>query len=178
MDYNEFSKLVMSRQACRNFIDKEIEQEKLHKICSLARFAPSACNSQPWKMYCVADKTLKAEVNKAIQTETKNLFTSNAGALIAVSEKPAILFPEAQKIFGANHFVKYDIGELVAYITLTAKSLGIDSCVIGWVDNEKISKTLGFEENEECRLVIALGYSEAPLRSKIRKEESEIIKMI
>jgi nitroreductase len=82
------------------------------------------------------------------------------------------------KFFGLDHFVKYDIGELIAYITLTAKSLGVDSIVIGWLDKEKLLKAIGAGEGEDCSLVVALGYSDSPLRKKDRRSDEEVIKYI
>ena len=178
MKYESFKKLVMERQACRNFIDKEIKQEKLEKICKLARFTPSACNSQPWKLYCVSTPEKREQVCKALQYNGRNSFLSGAKAFIVVSEIPVILKKDVTARYPADFFTKYDIGEIIAYITLTAKSLGIDSCVIGWVDGPKLKDVLEFENSEQSNLVVALGYSVSPVREKIRKDEKDFIKYV
>ena len=46
----KFLELVNNRQSCRDFNDKPLERETLERIVELGRLAPSACNSQPWKM--------------------------------------------------------------------------------------------------------------------------------
>lgn len=175
MDYKDFLNLVLERQACRKFDGREIEQDKLEKICRLARLAPSACNSQPSKMYCVTGKEGIKKVAEALQKDGRNKFTSDAGAFIVVSEKGVELMKDVQTVFGTDYFVKYDVGETVAYITLAAKSLGVDSCIIGWVDGDKLKEYLHFDSDESCRLVVALGYSDVPVREKIRKSEKETI---
>ena len=48
-----FENLVKTRQSCRNFNDKPLEKETVKKIAEQAMLSPSACNSQPWKMYLV-----------------------------------------------------------------------------------------------------------------------------
>ena len=178
MDYDNFYKLVISRQACRDFNDKKVEPEKAAKICKLARFAPSACNSQPSKMYCITSDSAVKAVAQTLQKDGRNKFVSKASAFIVVSEKEITLMKDVNAVYGADYFVKYDVGETVAYITLAAKSLGIESCIIGWVDGDKLKEILAFEKNEKCSIVVALGYSDAPLRQKIRKSENEVIEFV
>ena len=79
------------------------------------------------------------------------------------------------KKFDRNHFVQYDVGEVVAYITLAAESMGVKSCIIGWVTADTMKDILGLESNERCNLVVALGYSDTPIRQKIRKAEEKVI---
>lgn len=178
MDFKDFQSLVLSRQACRDFNDLPLEKEKVEEIAKLAKYAPSACNSQPWKMYCVTEEERLEEVKKALQRSGRNKFLDKAKAVIAVTEKATTLKPDVLKFFGLDHFVKYDVGELVAYITLAAKSMGVESIVIGWMDKEKLLSAIQAEKGEDCTLVVALGYSDSPLRKKDRRKDEEVIKMI
>jgi nitroreductase len=176
--FNEFSNLVNIRQACRKFNDKPVEKEKLDKILDLSRLAPSACNSQPWKVYCVTSTCVSNAVRESLQGDNHNKFLDEVNTFICVSEIDAKLRSDVGSAFDNNHFVKYDIGEIVAYITLSAKALGLDTCVIGWIDEEKLAKALNLTENEKCNLVIAVGYSDIPVREKIRKPFEETIKYL
>lgn len=178
MQIKEFKNLVMNRQACRNFINKDIDKDILLQIVDTARFAPSACNSQPWKMYCVSEPSVREKVLEALQEGGRNAFLSNAAAFIVLSESLGTLKQDVLKRYAANHFVKYDIGELAAYVTLTAKSLGVDSCIIGWMNHEKLGTALSFTEGESCNIVVALGYSEIPTREKDRKPFEQSVKLI
>ena len=176
--FEYFEKLVKQRQSCRDFSDKEIEKEKLDKIIDTARLAPSACNSQPWKMVVVTKKDNVNTVCECLQEKGHNKFLSGAKAYIAVVNKNAKLKDTIESKFDRNRFVKYDVGELIAYITLTAKSLGIDSCIIGWMNEEKLYSVLGLEDNEKCEIVVALGYSDIPTREKIRKDRADVVKFL
>lgn len=171
-----FEQLVLSRQSCRNFNDKPIEKEKLQKIASLARLCPSACNSQPWQMYVVTEEESVKKTAEALGLNGHNKFLDKAKAFIVPVEKQAVL--KAGVKFDRNHFVKYDMGELIAYITLGAESMGIKSCIIGMVDQEKLKQAIGLSETDVCNVAVALGYSDAPLREKVRKLEEEIIKTV
>lgn len=176
--FENFSKLARERQACRNYIDKKVEQDKLDKIMELALLAPSACNSQPWKLCLVSTEEKVNAVRETLQTEEHNKFLDNVSTFIAVIEQNATLRKDVDEKFDNNRFVKYDVGELIAYLTLSAKALGLDTCVIGWMEEENLAKIIGLESNEKCKLVVAIGYSNDPLRKKIRKPKEEKIKII
>lgn len=178
MEYNEFEKLVLSRQACRDFNDKPLEKEVIDKIVKLAKYSPSACNSQPWKMYVATSEKTVRDVAEALQDNGRNPFLNKAKAFVVLGEKVDTMKEDVLKRYSIDYFVKYDIGEIIAYITLTAKSLGVDSIVIGWLNKEKLKKAVDMPKDEDCTLVVALGYSDAPLRKKIRKSDDEIIKTI
>lgn len=170
-----FRQLALTRQACRDFNDKPLEESVVEEIAKTAILAPSACNSQPWKLFCVTSPEKVQQVAECLQDKGVNKFTSNAKAFIALVEQEAKLFQRASEVLGKNFFVKYDIGELIAYITLGAQDLGVSSCVIGWVDKQKLSSVLELGENESCSIVVALGYSDCELRQKVRKPETETI---
>lgn len=179
MNYENFLELVNNRQACRGFSDKKIQDEILKKIASIARLAPSACNSQPWKMYFVKEPMKVKQVAQCLQAEGRNAFTSTAQAIVVISEIiPENLKPDVLKKYSKDHFVKYDIGELLAYVTLSAKSLGVDSCIIGWMNEEKIKEVLGVGKEEKIGLAVVLGYSDSKTREKTRKSFDKVIKFI
>ena len=173
--YKEFEKLALNRQSCREFSDKPIEKETLDKIMQLAMLAPSACNSQPWKMICAFNEESVKSVRENLQIAGRNTFLNGAKAFIAIAEKVATLKPDTMKRFDRNRFVKYDVGELIAYLTLGAESLGVSTCIIGWMNEEKLATTLNLDQDEICRVVVALGYSDIETRDKVRKEKEEVI---
>lgn len=53
-----FSDVVTQRRSVRGYLDKEVPQDVLESIFSLAQLAPSNCNIQPWHVY-VASGDLK-----------------------------------------------------------------------------------------------------------------------
>ncbi len=173
--FNDFKKLVNTRQACRDFNDKSVDKKDIVELAELAALAPSACNSQPWKMYVVTDEEKVKAVAESTQDRGINAFVSGAKAFIAISEKTPRLRPDAEKRFNRDFFVKYDLGEVIAYITLGAKAKGLDTCILGWVNHEKINKAINLPQDELCNIVIALGYSDTPLREKVRKPLADTV---
>jgi nitroreductase len=174
---NNFINLIKTRQSCRDFNDKPLDIETIEKIASLATNSPSACNSQPWKMYLVGGEKVK-EVTPALQNNGHNPFLSGAKGYIVITEKQAIYKEFVKTKFDKYHFVKYDIGELTAYITLVAEDMGVKSCIIGWINQEELRGVVGYSEEEVCNIVVALGYSDIPVREKKRKDLSEVIQIV
>ena len=83
--FENFENLVKTRQSCREFNNKPVEKEKILQLARLAMLAPSACNSQPWKMYCVTDSEKVKAVTASLQEKGRNSFLSEAKAYIAIS---------------------------------------------------------------------------------------------
>ena len=174
----QFKKLILSRQSCRDFNDLPLDRKTVKEIAELAMLAPSACNSQPWKMYLITDTEKISAVATALQDREHNMFTSKAKAFIVISEKDATLKESVSTRFRSDHFVKYDIGELTAYITLAAESMGVKSCIIGWINQQALKDAIGMPDDEISNIVVALGYSDSPLRDKKRKSIEEIVTIL
>ena len=174
----KFLELVNNRQSCRDFNDKPLKRETLEKIVELVRLAPSACNSQPWKMYVILDEEVRKKVAKTTQDCMMNKFVDKAKAFIVLAETGATLKERIIAKFSNKHFVKYDIGELIAYLTLGAESLGVSSCILGWVNEKNLKEVLSIPEDESVSIVIALGYSDIEKRPKARKDMEKIVKFI
>ena len=170
----QFCELIRERFACRDFSDKPIAKDLVYAILEDAINAPSACNSQPWRVFVTCSPEENAKMRKCLQEDGKNTFLDNAQAFIAVygTDKITLKASVAAK-FPSSHFVKYDIGEFIAYITLAAKDRGIDSCIIGWLNNAKINETFALDGT--CDIVVALGYGKDAPRSKNRLPLSEIV---
>ena len=170
--------LVKTRQSCRKFNGEKPPKELLQEIAELALLAPSACNSQPWKIYLVYDNEACKEVAKSTQDFGMNKFASDAGAFFVLADQNAKLALGSGLKFDQNHFVKYDVGELIAYLTLICKEKGLETCILGWVNGKKLKTAINYSDDEVCNIVIAVGYSDIPLRNKVRKPASEKIIVI
>ena len=171
-----FEQLAKTRQSCRKYSNRAVEKVKLEKIAEIARLAPSACNTQPWKMHFITDPEKVVEFSSCLRDFGMNGFTKNVPAFIAVSDLKTKLMLGAKLKYDNDHFVKYDVGQLVAYITLAAEELGLSTCVLGWLNNNKIAQILNFDEDERCNIVIAIGYSDCERREKSRKKIEDITK--
>lgn len=170
-----FCNLIKKRQSCRDFSDKTIDIKLLYEIIDIAKNSPSACNSQPWRVYITNTFAENKKMKNCLQDGGKNKFLDGAQAFVAVYKKEEIVLnAETEVKFSSSHFAEYDIGEFTAYLTLAAKDKGLDTCIIGWVNNDKLNET--FSLTGKCDIVVAFGYAKDDnVRKKTRKELNEII---
>lgn len=172
-----FMELARTRQSCRSYDpDREIETEKLSAILEAARMAPSACNGQPYRLRVCKGEAADA-VAKAVMGMGMNKFAADAPILLVISEDAYV--PTAA--FGAkvkkNDYRSIDIGIVAAYITAEATEQGLGSCILGWLDDERIRRICSLDQ--PVRLVITLGYAkDEKLRPKKRKTVDELVRHV
>lgn len=123
------------------------DKDKRHKIAEAASSRALGMNHFSWE----------APVQIVIVEEKPN-FTSKAGGWIK-----------------KKHFPLMDIGIVAEHICLAAASEGLGSCMIGWFNEVKVRNTLGVPDNKRILLVITIGYTDKPLRKKLRKNADKII---
>lgn len=168
-----FTEIAENRQSCRSYDPtRPVEQEKLERILESARLAPSACNGQPYHFTVCRGETAK-QVAKATQGVGMNKFASQAPVLIVVSEKPYVKSAAMGAKVKGNDYRSMDIGIAVAYLTAEATAQGLGTCILGWLDDDKIRKICDLDQ--PARLVITVGYAkDETARPKKRKELIEL----
>ncbi len=172
MDFLEIARL---RQSCRSYDEtRMVEQEKLDAILEAARLAPSACNGQPYHVTVCRGKTAE-EVALACRGLGMNKFAVQAPVVMVISEEPYVKSAAMGAKVKNNDYRSIDIGIATAYLTAEATAQGLSTCILGWLDDEKIRQICDLKY--PVRLVITLGYAREgdPLRNKKRKDLSELV---
>lgn len=170
----DFSELITVRQSCRSYDEtKEVEEEKLQAILSAAQLAPSACNGQPYHLtVCRGEKAKEAA--KATQSMGMNKFASQAPVLIVISEEDYVRSAAVGAKVKGNDYRSIDIGIVAAYLTAAATEQGLSTCILGWLDDEKLRKICNL--SHPVRLVITLGYPKNDtIRDKKRKAMDKLV---
>jgi nitroreductase len=165
----EFSELAKYRQSDRKYSDKPVEKEKLQKCIEIARLAPSANNSQPWKFVIVDNVELKEQIADCAASLGMNKFTHQTPVMIAVVLEKMNVMSSLGSVIKNKEFSLLDMGIAVNQFCLQAADLGLGTCIIGWFDEKNVRKLLHIGRNKRVPLLIALGYSKSPTRKKIRK---------
>ena len=172
----DFMEIANARQSCRSYDEtRTVEPEKLQAVLEAARLAPSACNGQPYILtVCTGVKAKEA----ALLTRGMggmNKFAVQAPVCIVVSEGAYVRTAALGAKVKGNDYRSIDIGIMTAYLTAEATAQGLASCILGWLDDEKIRAAIGTDH--PTRLVITLGYAkeDEKLRPKKRKELGELV---
>ncbi len=171
----EFLELCKTRESCRSYDpERLIDGEILNKILECARLSPSACNGQPYHITVCTGENAKV-VAKATQGMGMNRFATDSPTLVVISEEKYVKTAAlGSKVKGID-YRSIDIGILAAHLTLAAAELGVESCILGWLDSKDIEKAL--ELSGRVHLVITLGYPKEDVarREKKRKSIEELV---
>lgn len=148
-------------------------------MAQAARFAPSACNSQPWKFYIVTNPEKCGQIALATQEDGLNKFTNNCPAFFIITEETALLIAKGG-LKPNQKWAKFDLGHChQSAPALRRKNRALAPCIMGSYNSEKIKEILQIQGDSPVAIVIAVGYpASAELRQKKRKSMEEIATFI
>lgn len=170
-----FLEIAQNRQSCRCYDpERTVGQEVLDRILGAARLAPSACNGQPYHITVCRKESAKA-VAAAVGGMGMNKFAQDAPVMLVISEKPYVATAALGARVKGIDYRSIDIGILAAYITAEAAAQGLGSCILGWLDDDKIRTACSLDN--PVRLVITLGYAADgdALRPKKRQDLDSLV---
>ena len=173
---------IYERRAVRKYKDLHVPGMTVEKILDAGRMAPSAMNKQPWKFYILRQRETihafskeiaKIAFRKVIKAGPKQLLKTVAG-LLHFSYGSGILKGGDAVFYGApvvifisgprdNEWAALDIGMCAENMMLAAKSLGLDSCPVGFakfVEQTEIYPQLGIPSSDQVHLAVILGYGD------------------
>ena len=204
--------LIQNRKSVRDYQDKKIPHSDLKKILEAGYLAPSWMNSQPWKFILVENQQTK---DLLCELSSNQPHVKNAAALVVcIADKNGWSKEEfgevlaargigesgREKIFSIPMFYPVLLGDdkvlmrsveqvtyAISYMMLEAKELGVDSCIIGALQNEatviknpelvqKVNEKLNLTEDDVIITIMTLGYAleETPTQ-KQRKDFNKVV---
>lgn len=172
----DFLEIANARQSNRAYeVGREVEKEKLDAILEAVRLAPSACNGQPYLVTVCTGETAK-QVAAACTGMGMNKFAAQAPVLLVLSEMPYVKSAALGAKVKGNDYRSMDIGIAAAYLTAEAAAQGLGTCILGWLDDDKIRQICDLKY--PVRLVITLGYAADQPRQKKRKNREDLVKFL
>jgi nitroreductase len=146
--------LFKKRKSVRNFLEEEIEKEKLEEILKVVESSPSAGNLKAREVLVVKEKELKQELAKASFHQN---FISQAPLVLiffALPEKSKQVYGER----GENLYALQDATISCAYAWLEAVNMGLGACWVGAFDEEKVKEILKVPSGWRPIALLPIGY--------------------
>lgn len=175
----KFEELQNIRESCRVYSDKPVSREILAHLVDVARLSPSGCNAQPWRFIIVDEPEAHSKVVEAFDDNglTGCPWGDKVPAFILICEDEAHLKPGVGEHYGSQHFAQMDIGMAAMALCLEASSMGLGTCMIGTMNQEKLHEAFGIPKERPVRLIITVGYpaGNGTPRKKTRKALEEIL---
>lgn len=175
----EFEKLQQRRESCRVYSERPVSREDLVHLVDVARLSPSGCNAQPWKFIIVDEPEAKEKLVGCLQDGPVNgcPWGDKVPAFIVICEDEAHLKPGVGEHYGSQHFAQMDIGMAAMALCYEATEMGLGTCMIGTMNQERIKEAFGIPGERTVRLLITVGYpaNAGEPRKKTRKALEEIV---
>lgn len=169
-----YKELLLKRQSDRKYEERAVENDKLEACLEAARLSPSACNSQPWTFVVVNEAEVLQQMRKATADMALNRFIHQVPVIVAVVLEKANFTSSIGSIIKDKEYTLLDLGIAANNFCMQATELGLGTCMIGWFDEKKVKQILNVPTAKRIPLLIAVGYSAAKTRKKIRKPIDKI----
>ncbi len=137
--------VLLSRRSIRDYDKKDIPKDVLDQILEAGRLAPSAANKQPWHFIVVTDEEIKRELSKGLFSRF-------------IKDAPVTIVGCAHKDRIAGRWSIISTTIALQNMVIAAWALGVGSCWIGAVSEEKVRKLLDIPDNYNVVALIPFGY--------------------
>jgi len=168
----EFLDLAKQRYSCRQYLDKEVEQEALMQVLEAGRIPPPAANRQPW---IITVNRAKKNLDKIYSTYARD-WIRTAPVVIAICGDHSRAWMRSD---GKDH-TDVDAAIAVDHMTLAATEIGLATCWICAFDKDLCSEVLDLPEHIEPIVLLPLGYpadkGDANRHKGQRKPMNEVIR--
>jgi len=167
---NQVIETIKSRSSIRAYKPESLTEEQVKILTEAALASPSAMNLQPWSINVLQNKEIINEWEKDIveffvQREDKTVID-------IMKSRNNKVFYDAPCVFvipidPQYYYAQIDAGILAQNISLAAKSIGLDSVILGYPNvvfiserAEEWKKKLMFPEGYGYGISVAVGYAD------------------
>ena len=164
---------IKNRRSVREFSTRPIPEVSVARLRDALRFAPSACNLQPWRFVLVSDPHLRDQVAKEANEQ---LFIAKAPLLVVACGFPNLAY---QHMGGHGNSVDIDVAIALDHLTLAAVAEGLGTCWIGAFDERKVKTLLRIPTEAKIVSMMPIGFPLAEtsihaLTGDARKDEARV----
>lgn len=168
-----FMDLAKKRYSCRKFSEKPVPQEWIDQILNAAIAAPTAVNTQPFKLWVMASE----EAQKTIRQVTDYHFGANAFIVVGARKEGAWT-----RSFDGHCFAEVDASIVATHIMLEIYDLGLATTWVGHFDAPELKKRYPQMADYDLIALFPVGYAAedampAPAHTKRKslQEKAEIL---
>lgn len=147
--------IFKKRHSTRNFINKEVEKEKLTEILEAANSSPSAGNLKSREIIVVEEKQVKDKLVSACRDQE---FVSKAGIVLvfcSVPSRSSVKYGER----GRNLYALQDATIAVCFAWLEAVALGLSACWVGAFNESEVKEILKIKSDWQPIALLPIGYA-------------------
>ncbi len=169
----EFQEMIEKRYSCRKFSDKKVDAELIEKIIEAGRVAPTAVNTQPFKIFWLDSEQARENIRQA----SSCTFGADQFLIVGYQEEKGW-----ERSFDQRNFADVDASIVATHMMLAIEDLGLSTTWVGYFDAPMLQSL--YPQMKEYHLIalFPIGYaaedavpSERHFKRKSKKELVEII---
>ncbi len=164
---------IRLRRSVRAFLDQPIADDQRQQLRQALRYAPSACNIQPWRFLFVTEWSMRQRLAEAANEQ---LWIASAPLIVVACGYPADAYP---RMAGRYSSVDMDLAIALDHLSLAAVELGLGSCWIGAFNEPAVRELLNVPDEARVVAMMPVGPPADPamirdIDEADRKPEQEI----
>lgn len=164
---------IRKRRSVREYLDEPLSAEQISRLRQSLRFAPSACNIQPWRFLFVTDWSMRQRLAEAANEQ---LWIATAPLVVVGCGYPADAYP---RMAGRYNSVDIDLAIALDHLSLAAVELGLGTCWIGAFKEQVVKELLAIPDEARVVAMMPVGQPVDPamirdIDEADRKPEEEI----
>lgn len=162
---------IKKRRSIRQYLDKQVEDEKLERVLEAARLAPSAKNVQESRFVVVRDADKRRKL--AVAAKNQEFLTEAPVIIVCCATNLDYIMTCGQ------HAYPIDAAIAIDHMTLAAVEVGLGTCWIGAFHHDAVAELIDLPGDMRVVQMLTLGYpaespdmpQRLPLREVIRNEK-------
>jgi nitroreductase len=170
--------VIRSRYSCRRYRPDPVERPLLELLEEAVKWAPSACNRQPYTFHFITNGETISEIAEAVPLgpASVNAWMKTAPTIVAAVGKPELVWHKMTQVIDTDYH-RTDAIIAMDHLSLVAAELGLGTCWVGWFHRKKVGRILDVPRGEEVVILMTVGYPDRdpPKERKGRKEIDELI---
>lgn len=169
--------IIKKRYSCRRYRLDQVDRSRLAVMKEAVRWAPSACNRQPYTFLFISDEKTIKEIAQAVPLgpASVNTWIATAPLIVAAVGKPELVWHRMTQVIDTDYH-RTDAIIAMDHLSLVATEMGLGTCWVGWFHRKKVGKILEIKSGEEVVILMTVGFPESsPSSRKPRKELDELI---
>ena len=151
----DFLTLAKKRFSVRKFEDRPVEKEAYDAIIEAGRWAPTAKNIQPFKVYALCSEAALEKI-RAITPAT-----FHAPVVLILCEDTPNAWVNPFDDFNSSSL---DMGIFVSHLMMEAEELGLGTTCVCWFDTAKVKKEFAIPGGLQPRILLPVGYPAADVQ--------------
>ena len=160
----DFFDLAKERFSCRSYDSTPLTDDEINKLLSAAKFAPTACNRQPFTLLVVRGESLKKIQNCAW------LYGAPLAIVVCTNESEAW-----QRKYDRQNFAVVDGAIVMTHMLLQAADMGLGSCFIGAIKTDLLTEALEIKEPLRAQFIMVAGHMASDVKpDKLHFERKDL----